>query len=365
MKKLMYGVLIGIVLVIIFIAGTYTKGTPILSYVYSNSMEPLIKVNDAFIVWPKSNYQLGDIIMYRPVVLEALYITHRILAIGDTGFITKGDNAPYRDQESGEPEVKLDSVIGKVVTVHGQPLVIPGLGRVSKVVQSKIGRNTRYLSALFIALGLIIAIVGGRSTTRRRKPRRRLRLHHIYRLIVIIIVLSGVISIFLGSRVTQIKYLVSEYPGTLGDEVEVNRPGHLIMELSNNGLVPVWTIMKGIAPLSVSKEPEYLLPLSKKRVVIDVLPQRQTGIYQGYVQIYNYPILFPKAWLTYLHRLHPALAIAATGLALGLWITLLFKILNHVHGFEGWIPLAAIKDKITSRRLKRAKAKIVGRRRDR
>ncbi|HWT75407.1 MAG TPA: S26 family signal peptidase, partial [Mobilitalea sp.] len=88
MKKLMYGVLIGIVLVIIFIAGTYTKGTPILSYVYSNSMEPLIKVNDAFIVWPKSNYQLGDIIMYRPVVLEALYITHRILAIGDTGFIT-------------------------------------------------------------------------------------------------------------------------------------------------------------------------------------------------------------------------------------------------------------------------------------
>jgi len=41
---------------------------------------------------------------------------------------------------------------------------------------------------------------------------------------------------------------------------------------------------------------------------------------------------------------------------MGLYFKIFFILLNHVHGFEGFIPLKAIKDKILGRRLKRTKA---------
>ncbi|HWT76465.1 MAG TPA: signal peptidase I [Mobilitalea sp.] len=362
MKKFMNGALFGLALAVIFIfAGTYTKGAPILSYVYSNSMEPLIRVNDAFIVLPVSKPQVGDIIMYRPIVLNAAYITHRIIAVGEDGYITKGDNAPYRDQESGEPEVMKDRIVGKVFTIHGQPFVIPRLGSIPSSLKIGVGGYSGYLSIIFLILGLVTAFFGSKGFLRKRKPRHRIRLRHIYRAIVWITILSVMLSIFLGSRVSQIKYLVSEYPGTLGDQVEVNKPGQLVMEIRNKGLFPEWTIISGIAPLSIAAAPEYLPPRSKETVVLNVIPQRKTGIYQGYIQVYNYPIVLPRAWIVFLHGLHPVIAIVITGITAGLWGTLLFKILSHVHGFEEWIPLKARKDKLLERRMKQVSAKVIGR----
>jgi signal peptidase len=326
-------------------------------------MEPLIRVNDAFIVWPRENYEIGDIVMYRPVVLKATSITHRIIGIGETGYITKGDNSPYGDQESGEPEVTSERMVGRVVTVNGQPMVFPGLGSFSAKVQLRLGKYAKYLSVTFLIFGILSFLLNNRPSVRRRKPRRRLRLRHIYRAIAIIATVSVILSIYLGSRVAVVKYLVSEYPGTLGDQVEVNKPGQLTMEVKNNGLIPVWTLLDGIEPISIQAAPKYIWTRSSKSVILDVLPHRITGIYQGYVQIYNYPILLPRSWIGFLHRLHPVYAIVAVGFALGLYFSIFFKLLNHVPGLEDWIPLRAFQDKISERRIRRAKAKIIGRRR--
>ncbi|MDF2541560.1 MAG: signal peptidase [Herbinix sp.] len=364
MKKRIYGAFIGIFIVIAILNfGSNTNGAPVLTYVYSNSMEPLIKVNDAFIVWHVSNYQVGDIIMYRPVVLEAPYITHRIIAVGEEGFITKGDNSSYEDQESGEPEVITNRVIGKVITFYGQPIIIPGLGKLSSGIQEGFRGYTRYLSWFFLILGVAATLKENRRSVRRPKTKNRLRLRHIYKSVVIISILLVMLSIYLGSRVSQVKYLVSEYPGTLGDQIEVNKPGKLTMVIKNNGLIPVWTVLTGIAPLDIYDAPEFIRPRSKESVILTISPQRQTGRFQGYVQVYNYPTLLPRNWIVTLHRLHPAFAITVEGLSMGLLFTIFFRILNHIHGFEDWIPLRAMKDKIVNRRLKRAKAKLLGRRR--
>ncbi|NLK27861.1 MAG: signal peptidase I [Clostridiales bacterium] len=363
MKKILYGALLGLILItFLFTLGSKTSGAPILTYVYSNSMEPLIKVNDAFLVWPTKDVKPGDIVMFRPVVLNAPYITHRIMEIGDTGFITKGDNSPYPDQESGEPEVVIDRVVGKVVTINGQPLVIPGLGKISAGLQSSLGRYSRFASLLFLLLGIRTSIYGKRHN-KKRKPRHRLRLKHVYRALTIVAICTVVIIIYLGSRVTQIRYLVSEFPASQGDQVEVNKLGQLTMDIKNNGFVPVWTIVKGVAPLSVTDAPEYLWPRSKEIVVLDVLPHEATGMYQGYIQIFNYPILLPRPWIVAMHQINPILAIALEGIAMGFWFKLIFYILGHFHGFEDWIPLRAIRDKIANRRMRRAKAKFLGRRR--
>lgn len=364
MKKIIYGALFGLILAIVIVsAGANTNGAPVLVYVYSNSMEPLIRVNDAFLVWPSSRLQVGDIIMYRPAVLEAPYITHRIIAIGEKGYITKGDNSPYKDQESGEPEVTQSRIVGKAVTIHGQPFTIPGLGNMAAGIQSKLGKYTRYLSIAFLLLGIVSVLIENRHPLRRPKPRLRLRLRHIYRGIVIISIFLVMVSIYMGARVSQIKYLVSEYPGSRGDQVPVNQQGSLIMEVRNNGFVPVWTILTGIPPLSVHAAPEYIMPRSGETIILNVMPQNETGIYQGYVQIYNYPILLPRKWIVYLHKLNPIIAIIAEGMSAGLWLTIFLMVLNTIHGLEGWIPLKAVSDKITDRRLKRARAKFIGRRR--
>ncbi len=365
MKKLMNGALLGLVIaVFILMASTYTNGAPILTYVYSNSMEPLIKVNDGFIVWPISKPKIGDIIMYRPVVLKASYVTHRIIQIGENGYITQGDNSPYPDQMIGEPEVRIHHIVGKVVTYQGQPILFPGLGNIPSRIKEGVGSNAKYLSLLFLALS-IISLFFVKNSKRRRKPRHRLRLKQVYQSIIWFGMISIIITIFIGSRVSQVKYLVSEYPGTLGNQVEVNHPGELIMNIQNNGLVPIWPIITGIAPLSIKSSPTYLPPKSKGSVIIAVPPVQKTGIYQGYIQIYNYPAFLPRTLVIYLHRLWPTLAMLITGIIGGLLLKLILKLLNRIPGFEEWIPLKAIKDKITTRRIRRVRGKIIGKERRR
>lgn len=364
MKKLIYGALFGLLLAVIYImAGAHTNGAPVLTYVYSNSMEPIIKVNDAFLVWPDSSPEVGDIIMFRPLVLDAPYITHRIIAIGDNGYVTKGDNSPVQDQDNGEPEVVSSRIIGKVVTLQGKPMLVPGLGRFTSYLQGLIGGNAKYLSLFFLLAGVLSTQVGRHKALRRRKPRNRYRLRHVYRWIILIVMVITILSTYLGSRVTQVKYMVSEYPGTLGDQVEVNREGQLVLEVRNNGFYPVWILVDGITPLSIADAPAYLFPQSKERLLLHVLPQRNTGIYQGYVQIYKYPVILPRLWMVKLHSLHPYLAILAVGFTFALIFKLIFLLLNKIHGFEDWIPLKTIKDKLTERRMRRIRAKLLGRRR--
>lgn len=364
MKKLIYGALFGLLLAIVMLrVGANSNGAPVLTYVYSNSMEPVIKVNDAFIVWPASELKVGDIIMYRPLVLKAPYITHRIIGVSEIGYITKGDNSPFKDQDSGEPEITMDRIIGKVLSMNGQPLILPGFGNLSVAIRSGLDDNAIYFSGIFLLVGITLLLVGNKSHTVKRKPRHRLRLHHIYKSIIIISIILVMISIYVGSRVSQVRYLVSEYPGSQGNQIAVNQPGILTMDIRNHGVVPVWTIPTGIEPLSVSSAPEYIWPKSVESIVLDVIPQKITGYYQGYVQVYHYPMLLPRSWVVYLHQINPTLAMIAIGLTFGFLINILFQCLNHIHGFEQWIPLKAIKDKLTRRRLKRVKSKFLGRRR--
>ena len=360
----MYGALLGLIFAaFILIASTYSNGAPLLTYVYSNSMEPLIKVNDAFLVWPVSKPKVGDIIMYRPVVLKAPYITHRIIDVGNNGFITQGDNSPYPDQASGEPEVTTHNIVGKVVTLQGQPILFPGLGNIPSRLKVGVGGYAKYISILFLTLAVLSMLFGNIGSKKKRKPRRRIRLKKVYNSIVLLGIISIIITIFLGSRVSQIKYLVSEYPGTLGNQVELNHPGELKMELQNNGLIPIWPVITGITPLSLKTAPSYLPPRSKEAVILSVKPQRKTGMYQGYIQVYNYPAFLPRFLVLYLHNLQPTLAMIVISLTGGLWLKLFFILLNHIHGFEDWIPLKAIKDKLLKRRLKRMRAKLMGRER--
>lgn len=375
MKKYIYGALVGLILTVLLLKGGISNGAPFMSYVYSNSMEPLIQVGDAFFVWPYSQPRVGDIIMYRPAVLKATYITHRIVGEGEHGFITKGDNSYYRDQDSGEPEVTQERISGKVITINGQPILLPGMGKFTDYIRSGLGGAAIYLSALFLLLGVMMLFVGKASPwgnaytegsfSKRRRSRRRLRLRHIYKGIPVAVAWIIMLTIYLGSHVSQINYLVSEYPGTLGDQVEVHRTGQLTMTLRNNGLIPVWSVMKGIQPLSIREPSKYIGARSSDTILIEVLPQHRTGVYQGYIQIYNYPAILPREWILYLHNRKPLLAVLAVGILLYLIAALCLLLLQKSSGLEGWRPLKAAGNKGMRRRIQRRLRMIQGRGRSR
>lgn len=362
MKKLGYGVLIGIVVALVVInLGSAASGTPFLTYVYSDSMVPLIKVNDAFFIWPARSWQVGDIVTYRPVTLPAEYITHRIIAVGKTGYITKGDNAPYPDQTSGEPELTPDRMVGKVVTVFGKPLVLPGLGRVSATAGKSLGSLAPVLAGVLVAAGILILFSGHLFPKRKRKRRHRWRLRHVYRLLGLLAAGLVIVSVLIGSRVTQVRYLVSENPGNVKERVALNEPGHLSINIRNMGILPAWTVAEGVGDLTVEQAPEIIWPFSSKTILLTTAPRTKVGWYQDYARVNQYPVLFPRIIITSLNHISRFLALAATGLAVFFWYALFFRLISRIHGLEGWIPLKAIRDKFAARRLQRVRAKVLGR----
>lgn len=81
-----------------------------IAVVASGSMEPTISVNDLIINHIQSSYAEGDIITFQN---ESSLTTHRIAAITEEGYITKGDA-----NNAADPDVVSEgAVVGRVVKI--------------------------------------------------------------------------------------------------------------------------------------------------------------------------------------------------------------------------------------------------------
>jgi len=113
--------------------------------VFSGSMEPALKVGSVEITKPfdPNDIQAGDIITFRSPGNPELVVTHRVAAITDQGFITKGD----ANKDNDELVVPPQNVIGKVV-FH-----IPYVGYVVWALRTPLG----FILALVVpAIWLVI-----------------------------------------------------------------------------------------------------------------------------------------------------------------------------------------------------------------
>lgn len=138
-------------LALVFLLNLYTivmrqafhvKQPTVLGYasavVLSGSMEPAISVDDMVIVHRETDYQPGDIIMFES---GSSFVTHRVAAVTETGYITRGDS-----NNTDDPEIPADRVCGKVVAV------IPGVGGVIRLLQSPMGKCLLVLMAVVLLL---------------------------------------------------------------------------------------------------------------------------------------------------------------------------------------------------------------------
>ena len=105
--------------------------------VLSGSMEDVISVNDLVIYKQQSEYAVGDIISYNT---GSSLVTHRIVELTETGYITQGDanNTP-------DSPILAEQVVGEVL------VIVPGVGAGIEFAQSPMG--------MMILIGVLLLAV--------------------------------------------------------------------------------------------------------------------------------------------------------------------------------------------------------------
>lgn len=349
MRRIIEGVLVVLLVLGTFVLISSTSlGAPSLKYVYSDSMEPTIMVNDAFFVVPDNSIEIGDIIVYRPITLDAEFITHRVIGIDEEGFITQGDNSLAIDQDVGEPSVTNELIIGKVLEFNDKPIIIPMVGYVSSMFQEDTSNFMRIAALAFMLLGVLFLMLA-KPNKYKRKRRRRWRLLKLYQIITWTTWVVVLFTIMIGSTAKQVTYLVTDSPGTQDSHILVGEEGSLSIYIENKGIVPVWSVLTGIDNIKTTNESILIWGKSIREEKIIIEETDQIGVYQGYVEVTNYPIVMPRYPITEAHHTSKFLGLFLEGFILTLWLFLGRLLLDSTPGFASEIPIKGYESKKTKR----------------
>ncbi|MBU5575043.1 MAG: signal peptidase I [Candidatus Aenigmatarchaeota archaeon] len=112
-----YGIILQIILgaisayiIYFFILANIFHTDAVFSSVFSNSMIPVFFRGDLMIVYNDGNFKIGDIVVYESNFFPHPII-HRIIAIEDGKYITKGDNNLIKDPYP----ITKEQIKGKVI----------------------------------------------------------------------------------------------------------------------------------------------------------------------------------------------------------------------------------------------------------
>lgn len=306
---------------LVLLALAMPAGAPLqVSYVVSDSMSPTIDTGEGYVLVPASTVQAGDIITFYSAE-RATYVTHRATRVTPDGIVTKGDGNPTPDQASGYPLVQPADVSGKVLTVGGNPVVIPYLGTVLQWL-------TSYWYLVAGALGVYV-LTSGLHTGRQRTRKNMLRSREIVLPVIVIVIIAGVLFVSLGATEQTAVYTVTERPTvapmtlTAGESATevislemVQSPlAHVVVE--SDGMSIVNTTVASPGEAGDGRAAAGWLPWqpfdSSVRTITTQIPAQETvGPHATSVGIYPYPAVLPGAIIRLLHGIHPLVAVVTT-----------------------------------------------------
>ncbi|TQQ83018.1 S26 family signal peptidase [Halonotius terrestris] len=332
------GVIISLILLLLV---TQLLGQPAVVFVETGSMAPTLEPNDGYLAVPAivaGEPEVGDVILFDAQNLGGGGLTtHRVEAITDQGYITKGDANPFTDQSSDEPPVSDGQIRAVALQVGGDMVVIPGLGASVGAVRSvgtlfqetvlqPIGIDTEVttLSTWAMIAGLILFVYGTVTSSRDRHERSRARGSVFQNAVVVIAVLTLVVIIpvnmtmLLPSGVYQYEILSSESPSDNEQIIEVGGTSDVTYAMRNSGYLPMLVFLEPASDGVTINQPQTYLPRrSTVETSITMQAPDQTGSYLRFVREYRYLVVLPPSLIASLHAVHPVLAIAAINLVVG------------------------------------------------
>ncbi|WP_248518022.1 signal peptidase I [Salinarchaeum laminariae] len=333
-----------LVVVVLSLVVGHLLGTPILlGYVSSNSMEPTIDEGDAFVSIPQplaGDIEEGDVIVYEARELDGGGLTtHRVVEVRDDGYVTKGDNNPFTDQDGPEPIVTDEQVKAEVLQVGGHVVTIPFLGTLVEGIGSVASGVRTTLAETFglgaatspqgfgfllvgsgLALVVLAALGGGRGTrvTDRRTDRENvIKLWSAIGAVAVLVVLLATAAMVLPGGVQEFGIESSEDPSDDPLSVEPGESATIEYEANNAGLVPTVVIMEPRTN-DVSVQPDRVTVggRSTKTATATIQAPESEGIHYRHAAEHRYLLVLPPGMLEAAHDVHPLAALVLVDLVI-------------------------------------------------
>jgi signal peptidase len=341
-----------VVVTLALVLGSLLGQPVLLSFVTSGSMAPTIDEGDGFVAVPDQvagDIEEGDVVVFRAEELNGGGLTtHRVVDKTEEGYITRGDANAFTDQDSGEPPVTEDQIVGVAVQVNGDVITIPGLGTaatglregllaVQSAVTSTLGFDAEsgaegvgtvlFLAGLALLAVTAVDAVSGKSRERRRSRRRgQFDPRYVALFLVAIVVLPANAAMLAPTTTHQVTFDGNEIRGS----AQPGEPVESEVTATNNGLVTM---------LVTFDQPDRAARLADRQLALTGGSEQTTSLSapapppgeQRTVAVseHRYVLILPQSVILALHGIHPLVALAAIN------AVLVFSVLALVAGLVG------------------------------
>ncbi|WP_299236741.1 signal peptidase I [Natronomonas sp.] len=335
-------------------------GQPILlGFVVTGSMSGTLNPGDGFVALPPAvadDIEEGDVITFeaREVGGGGL-TTHRVEAVTDEGYITKGDANPFTDQDGPEPPVQDSQVVAVAWMSGGDPVRIPYIGTAALALQGALASAIGALSAIpglsglgdgnvgsvMTATGVLLLAYsfvsgvrssGGNDRSRSRSRGGAVSAFTVLAVVILLIVGPATASMVIPSGTNEITIVSSESPS--GDPTVIERGGTQTLEynVSNDGYIPQVVLIEPASNgVDVSESTLVVSRGEQLGTTATIYAPDETGVYLRAISERQYLQLLPVSVIIALHGIHPFVAIAAIDLVIATAVTAVFVV---AVGFE-------------------------------
>lgn len=336
---------VGVLLVVVVLAlllGQVLGQPVLLSYVTSESMAPTIQTGDGFVAIPAAvagPVGEGDVVVFDAEQIEGGGLTtHRIVDETEQGFITRGDNNPFTDQDSGEPPVKREQIVAVAWQPGSDPVVVPYLGtgvegvrgvlemlqlRLAQLFGSRALLGTQGIAYLIFGLTVVLYGLDVYFSNDRRRDRGRERDSGLSARLLIgvmaaALVLAATATMVAPAGPQSYQIISSEFGSERSDVIQQGTSETLQFTIGNGGQVPVYVFFEeGSENIDIEPHRLRLGGEDYRNGTLTLTAPPETGTYRLFLTENRYLAILPQSHVESLYTIHPWLPIVVIDALIG------------------------------------------------
>ena len=318
--------------VVSLVVGQFLGQPVLLSYVETGSMQPALAPGDGFVAIPAGiagGIGPGDVVTFDAQEIQGGGLTtHRVVEETERGYITRGDNNPFTDQDGGEPVVQDADVVAKALQVGGGVVVIPHLGTVAMGFQSALQsvqtwlavtfgvrsfQGTQGLAYIVFGLSLVAYAVDWylNAGSRDRETRDRSRddgtsVFAILGVLALVLMATATAAMVVPGGTQEYGVVSAEFESENPTVIESGTSQEIEYVVPNAGLVPVYAYVTPASP-DVDVDPQRLSVGSRGEAstTVTLSAPDETGYYRLFVVEHRYLAVLPPGIVDELYGVHP------------------------------------------------------------
>ncbi|MBB6646642.1 signal peptidase I [Halobellus ruber] len=321
-----------VVVVLSLVAGQFLGQPVLLSFVETGSMQPTLDPGDGFVAVPTAiagDIGPGDVVTFEAQEIQGGGLTtHRVVEETERGYITRGDNNPFTDQDGGEPVVQDAEIVAKALTVGGSVVVIPHLGTVAMGLQSAFGSVQTWLAVTlgvralqgtqglaYVLFGLSAAAYavdwytdrGSRDRPERDRSRNDGTSVFAIVLVLALVLMGAATAAMVVPGGTQEYGVVSaEFESENPTVIERGTSQEIEYVVPNAGLVPVYAYVTPASPgVDVDPQRVFVGSRGETATTVTLSAPDETGYYRLFVAEHRYLAVLPPSVIDELYGVHP------------------------------------------------------------